>query len=281
MYSRRSRTPLVVRVIFGLFTIVIAIGAVALFQTVTTRAPDGPIPTPTPAAQAIRATPTLIPTGKAVTYRIISDKAGLSTSITQLYFSSTQDNWDLTYLGGLAGHLQGTPNLGEGGNFVLAGHVELKDGGKGPFANIHLMRAGDGITIIGDQVPNPSILQYIVTDVKKVQPQDFGVMRNHGYEELTLITCDDWDQKSASYQTRIIVHARPAAAVLRLTNIARTNTPNAVTSPTPQPTLRQTVSPTRRTVQPSPTRGVTLIPTRPPLTPTRQTAKMPIATPKR
>lgn len=265
MYSRRSRSNTGIRVIFGIFTILIAIVAVAVFQFFSSRSSqNGPIPTAT-TAQSARATPTLIPTGKPAVYRIISDKANLSTSITNLYYSRTQDNWDLTYLGGLAGHLEGTRNMGEGGNFVLAGHVELKDGARGPFAGIGQMKAGDGITIIGDQVPNPVVYQYLVTDVRKVQPQDFGVMRDHGYEELTLITCDDWDQKTTSYQTRVIVHARPVNAVQRITATARANVPATPSR----------IAPTR--VPPSATRrpasgSTTLIPTRAPVTPTKLTA---------
>jgi LPXTG-site transpeptidase (sortase) family protein len=242
------------------------IAAVAVFQWFTSRPTDnGPVPTPT-VAKAAAASMTPAATGKPVVYRIISDKANLSTSITNLYYSTTQDNWDLTYLGGLAGHLQGTPELGQGGNYVLAGHVELKDGARGPFANIQEMKPGDGITIIGDQAPNPTIIQYIVTDVKKVQPQDFGVMRNHGYEELTLITCDDWDQKSASYMMRVIVHARPANAVQRLTATARASVSPTRLSPTGTRVAPTSTRPTNQTLQP--TRGTTLIPTRPPTTPT-------------
>src|SRR5579859_2546127 len=103
--------------------------------------------------------------------------------------------------------------MGQGGNFVLAGHVELKDGSKGPFAELKQLANGDRITIIGNAQPHPIVRQYIVTEVGKVVPTDFDVIRNHGYEELTLITCDDWDQKSQMYNTRVIVHARPANSI--------------------------------------------------------------------
>lgn len=260
MYSRRSSSGRGSRFVVGIVAVALAIGGFAAFQALTTRSPDSALaPTPT-SSLAARGTLTPASTGKPVTYRIISDKANLSTQITSLYYALNTDNWDLSFLGGLAGHLQGTPNFGAGGNYVLAGHVELKDGGIGPFANIHLLKVGDGITIIGDQAPNPAVMQYTVTDVKKVQPQDFGVMRNHGYEELTLITCDDWDQKTASYGSRIIVHARPSSTLQRQTVTAiASQTRGANGSPlnstaTPRPNLTTTRPPS--TLPPIPTRAL-------------------------
>jgi LPXTG-site transpeptidase (sortase) family protein len=227
------RHPL--RWLIGLFIVLLAVIGFFVFQFVQQSTPVAAVPTserggnPNP--------PTVTPGGPTMpstVYRIVSEKANLSTQITQLYFATTVDNWDLTYLGGLAGHLQGTADLGTGGNFVLAGHVELKDGSQGPFARIHTLQAGDTITLFGNQQPNPNIVQYEVTDVLKVAPTDFTVMRNHGYEELTLITCDDWDQQGKAYKTRVVVHARPSYLLARLTQTA------AVTTPTRAPTLTAT-----------------------------------------
>ncbi len=212
MYSRRTSSGGPLRWLAGLIIVIAAVGAFLYYQSTrsdTTPPPEEPLalePTlaPTPP-------PTVTP--KAVQYRIVSDKARLSALITELYYATDSDNWDLTHLAQSAGHLEGTPNMGQGGNFVLAGHVELKDGARGPFADVHLLTVGDRLTIISDAQPNPSVKQYVVTDVGKVKPLDFGVMRNHGYEELTLITCDDWDSKAQTYKTRVIVHARPAGSL--------------------------------------------------------------------
>ncbi len=204
------------RLLGGLLIIIVAIGAFLTFQAAH---PESTSPTLTPVVLQVTLVPTVVPsaTPKPIQYRIVSDKAELSAPITELYYAANDDNWDLSHLAASAGHLEGTPQLGMGGNYVLAGHVELKDGARGPFAKVGLLNIGDRLTLIGDTQPDPSLLQYIVTDVKKVQPLEFGVMRNHGYEELTLITCDDWDQKAQTYQTRVIIHARPAGAIPRLT----------------------------------------------------------------
>jgi len=92
---------------------------------------------------------------------------------------------------------------------VLAGHVELKDGKPGPFANIHSLSPGDPIAIVSDAPGTPIIMRYQVTEVMVVEPDDLNVIRNHGYEELTLVTCQGWDERTRSYNKRVIVHARP------------------------------------------------------------------------
>jgi len=208
MYTHRFSNRGIRRWLIGIVIIVAAIISFGIYQSVHETSPL--VGRTQVAALSQTVTPTPGPTKPPIEYRIVSDKAALSAVIIELYFASDSDAWDLSHLGQSAGHLEGTPQMGQGGNFVLAGHVELKDGSKGPFAGLKNLTAGDRITIIGNTQPNPVIRQYLVSDVGKVEPMDFDVMRNHGYEELTLITCDDWDQKSQTYSSRVIVHARPA-----------------------------------------------------------------------
>ena len=200
------------------------VGAVVIiffvFQQFQVRTPQESLPTETQVADAASAAPTTtvpakqvtaVPTQKPVTLRIVADKANLLTEVTELYFGKHND-WDLSRLGQLAGHLEGTPGIGQGGNYVLAGHVELKDGSMGPFANIGAMKAGDFISIFSDKPNQPLVMQYTVSTVNTVKPNNIDVIRNHGYEELTLITCSDWDQKTQSYNSRVVVHAVPVTA---------------------------------------------------------------------
>ena len=184
--------------------------------------PLGPIATPI--AVAMRPSPALAPTTPPIQYRIISTNANLSAPITELYYATDADTWDLTKLGDSAGHLEGTREMGQGGNFVLAGHVELKDGSAGPFAQIKSLKAGDRIIMFGQTQPNPIVKAYTVTEVSKVPPTDFGAIQNHGYEELTLITCDDWNPQGQTYSSRIVVHARPSETVAN-------SAPSFVTTP--------------------------------------------------
>jgi LPXTG-site transpeptidase (sortase) family protein len=214
MYNYRSRPSILSRWLFGLVIVVVAVGVFIVYQmNIPSPAQSTATATKSGVALVLTATtPTAAPTKIPVTYRIVSDKASISAVITELYYATDSDNWDLSHLGSSAGHLEGTPMMGLGGNFVLAGHVELKDGSQGPFAQLTMLTAGDLLTIIGDTIPAPSVHQYQVTDIGKVLPTDFAVMRNHGYEELTLITCDDYNPKTQTYNSRVIVHARPVMA---------------------------------------------------------------------
>jgi LPXTG-site transpeptidase (sortase) family protein len=213
MYSRRNRSGCTPQfLVVGTLIVLAAVIAFALFQQFQALRPQVIVPTSTAIAQHATAAPTITPeatpTARPYTLKIVADRAQLLTDITELYFG-TDDDWDLTHLGQMAGHLEGTPDIGQGGNYVLAGHVEMKDGSPGPFALIGALQPGDFISIFSDRPGTPLIMQYAVSTVKTVKPTDFDVIRNHGYEELTLVTCKDWDQKTRTYLERVVVHARP------------------------------------------------------------------------
>lgn len=210
MYSRRTSSGGPMRLIAGVVIVAMAILSFTIYQNSRPQPYTRPIPTNTRAPNLPTQQPGTAPTAgpSTVTWRIFSAKASLSAIITEVYFAQ-DDNWDLSHLSDLAGHLEGTPERGKGGNYVLAGHVELKDGRPGPFAKVHLLAVGDLLTILNDAPNNPTVIEYAVTEVKKTDPQDINQIRNHGYEELTLVTCDDWDPKTLTYNTRIVVHARP------------------------------------------------------------------------
>lgn len=176
------------------------------------------LPTPTRIANAVAVQPTEARGGLAATGTppsqlwIESEKARLNAQITKLYFGAN-DTWNVAFLGQYAGHLEGTANIGQGGNFVLAGHVEMRDGTQGPFASLNNLQRGDFLTVSRNQPGNIQYMQYVVTEKKTVQPTDLNVIRNKGYEELTLITCGDYDFKDNLYKTRLVIHARPVKDV--------------------------------------------------------------------
>jgi LPXTG-site transpeptidase (sortase) family protein len=212
MYSRGTSSNGFLRLAAGALIVCVAVIAFSLFQGYLSRPKNEPIPTNTPTSAPHVTTAASTPTPQPVQLRIVSSKAGLSAVIIEVYLAKNEDNWDLTQLTTYAGHLQGTAGLKQGGNFVLAGHVEMHDGSAGPFAKVGALAPGDPIDIVSSKPGNPVVIQYIVTKVERVNPDDFAVVRNHGYEELTLITCADWDPNDHSYHTRVVVHARPVAA---------------------------------------------------------------------
>jgi LPXTG-site transpeptidase (sortase) family protein len=216
MYSRRRRSPILPRLLSGVAIIILVVVGFGLFErfghanrqevvATPTRVVVSDLPNATPKAP-VRPANTLAP---AEQMAVISEQASLSAPIRELYYG-VNENWDVTLLGEFAGHLEGTRLIGQGGNYVLAGHVELKDGRPGPFAKLKNLKAGDSIIVRKGSANTTALLHYTVTQVTTVNPNDIDVIRNHGYEELTLITCDGWDEASRTYKARTVVHARPA-----------------------------------------------------------------------
>lgn len=206
MYNRRSSST-GSRLSAG---IIIVIGSVFIFSAITSRqsSPQFPTSAPTTTALPATATPSPVPVQpKTISYRIVAEKAHLVADITDVYFDR-QGNWNVDDLGLYAGHLEGTAELGHSGNYVLAGHVELKDGRPGPFALLGSLSPGDPISIFVKDNGKVQIKRYTVSQVIKVAPDSLGEVRDHGYEELTLLTCSDYSAQTNTYNTRLVVHAR-------------------------------------------------------------------------
>jgi sortase A len=216
MYSRRRRSPLLPRLLSGLAIIILVVVGFGLFERFGHANRQEVIATPTRTVISdLPESKTKVPAPPANTpvpleqMSVIAERASLSAPIRELYYG-VNENWDVTLLGEFAGHLEGTRLIGQGGNYVLAGHVELKDGRPGPFAKLKNLKAGDPIIVRKGSATTTALLHYTVTQVTTVNPDDINVIRNHGYEELTLITCDGWDEGSRTYKARVVVHARPA-----------------------------------------------------------------------
>ena len=217
MSTRRSSSHGLSRWLAGLIILVVTIGAFTFYQN--WRSEDSLLPTiistntPNPTVIHVAIQPKAAPGTNLATsvppplLKVLSDKAGFVAEITEVYLAHT-DGWDLTHLDSYVGHLQGTARLGQGGNFVLAGHVELKDGRPGPFAKLKTLTKGDPILLLKSNGGQSQMLAYSITEAKVVKPDDFEVLRNHGFEELTLITCDDWNQQDRTYHSRVVIHAR-------------------------------------------------------------------------
>ncbi len=82
-----------------------------------------------------------------------------------------------------AGHIDGTPLPGAGGNFAVAGDRVLYGA---PFLKLDQLRAGDKVIL---RMPYAD-LTYQVDDVTKVSPDDVSVLNPRGYDSITLSTCD-------------------------------------------------------------------------------------------
>ncbi len=114
------------------------------------------------------------------------------------------NSWDVKWLAANIGHLEGTAYPTHSGNSVLAGHVNLPDGTPGPFADIEQLKWGDEIVL---QLGGIEYI-YEVRHIYETSPTDLEVLdKSDGYDWLTLITCSDFDEKTSTYNQRIIVEA--------------------------------------------------------------------------
>ena len=113
------------------------------------------------------------------------------------------DNWNLTWLSGNAGWLEGSAFPTHAGNSALTAHAYLADGTVGPFAKLSSLRYGDQIIIhLGGQRYIYEIRQNL-----RVGPNSMSVLKHEEYSWLTLITCDTYNEKTKDYTYRVAVRA--------------------------------------------------------------------------
>lgn len=115
------------------------------------------------------------------------------------------ESWQVDHLGAAVGHLQKTAAPGAAGNAVLAGHVSLAGGESGPFAGLSRLNAGDVVWVYqgGRQ------FEYVVRDTRRVDVAAVDVTYPTPQTELTLITCDGWNETEGRYTARLVVKADP------------------------------------------------------------------------
>jgi len=134
---------------------------------------------------------------------------GASMSAPVIPAGRIQGTWETRHLGDSVGHLVGTSWLDDpGGNIVLAGHVESYTGAPGPFAHLFEAKLGD-LIILREGIREE---HFRVTDIERVDPNDVSWLAQDGRRRLTLITCTEWDNKSRTYQGRLLVVAEPVVA---------------------------------------------------------------------
>ncbi|HUV15017.1 MAG TPA: sortase, partial [Pelolinea sp.] len=112
--------------------------------------------------------------------------------------------WDLTWLGGQAGWLEGTAFPSWPGNSAITAHVYDANGQPGPFAGLHGLKWGDEVII-------HAWGQKYVYEVREINdwvlPDATDFLPHEDFPWLTLITCKGYDQQSNSYNWRVVVRA--------------------------------------------------------------------------
>jgi LPXTG-site transpeptidase (sortase) family protein len=116
----------------------------------------------------------------------------------------SRDGWDVTWLGNNAGWLNGTAFPTWSGNSVIAGHVWNSDNTPGIFVNLKQLRYGDDIIIFAFG----QTYTYEVRENRLVWPdQSEIVVQYEDQPYLTLLTCEDYNMRLATYSLRRIVRA--------------------------------------------------------------------------
>ncbi len=198
--KRRSWRILLFAVGTGLAAGVIYYAAMTLLNTPTrleSFAPLALLPTDDPAATPLP--PTATPVGEFPMLSIPT--VGVSAPIVQLQI--VDNTWSIFGLGMDVGHLIGTSPLMGRGNIVLVGHVEMADGSPGVFATLSNMKLGERIFVSWKGEKR----EYNLSTIRSVSPDDVSVLYPSSREQLTLITCSDYDFISNTYLTRVVAVA--------------------------------------------------------------------------
>lgn len=148
---------------------------------------------------SVAAAPTRAPLPE---YTLFVPTIGVYAPIVELPPEET--TWNVTALGAASvGHLMGTSPLQTGGNSVVVGHVEMPDGRGGVFKTLHDLKVGDPVVVrIMDREQ-----WYRVREFRNVAPDDLSVLYPTPHDQLTLITCDEYDFIAGVYRTRFVVIA--------------------------------------------------------------------------
>ena len=113
------------------------------------------------------------------------------------------EGWDLSWLSGQAGYLDGTAFPTRPGNSALTGHAYLPDGAPGPFQRIGDLLWDDEIIVhaYGQQAV------YRVREARSAVPADLSPLAHETYPWVTLLTCSRFDPETQSYSRRLVVRA--------------------------------------------------------------------------
>jgi LPXTG-site transpeptidase (sortase) family protein len=104
-------------------------------------------------------------------------------------------------LGQAIGHLEGTAPPGSKSNIVLAGHITLAAGVYGPFAGLAQLAPGDVLFVYYGQ----ERFQYVVDGHQMVDRTSIEVTYPSETGQVTLITCNNWDDAEGRYLERLVV----------------------------------------------------------------------------
>jgi LPXTG-site transpeptidase (sortase) family protein len=197
--TRPTRVSLLLTVVTVSAVVGIAVGLNQLHTASTGNQPNHPA-TPSLEAPVAAPTATSLP---PLHFSLFVPSLGITGRV--IHLPITDGSWNVDALGDNVGHLLGTSWFRDArpGNVVLAGHVELRDGRRGIFSQLHDLALGETIVILSET----EIRRYRVMASYETTPSDLSPLYPTQREILTLITCSDYDFLANSYHPRLIVVA--------------------------------------------------------------------------
>jgi LPXTG-site transpeptidase (sortase) family protein len=127
---------------------------------------------------------------------------GLRSTITGVPLET--NGWDLTWLNKQVGWLEGTAAPTWSGNTVLTAHAYTADGLPGPFAFLKNLKYGDTVIIhLGGQKYTYKVQEKTYVTANNTT----WLTRHEDYSWVTLITCNQYDEKTKKYVYRTVVRA--------------------------------------------------------------------------
>lgn len=128
----------------------------------------------------------------------------LSININIVGVNRVGASWDVKWLGNNAGYLEGSAYPTWSGNTVLTGHVTDAANIPGPFAYLKELKDGDKVYIHSDGL----VYVYEVQQSFTVTPSNVSeVFKHQDYDWLTLVTCENYNDKFETYTSRRVVRA--------------------------------------------------------------------------
>jgi LPXTG-site transpeptidase (sortase) family protein len=133
--------------------------------------------------------------------RILIPSKNVDAAVKYIPFDGL--TWELKGLKLDVAWLGNTSWPGLGGNTVLAGHVTLRGGIKGPFHYLEQLSMGTQVLVYTER----NLYTYVVREQVVVEPTDMYVTYATDKPQLTLLTCSVWDSAKRTYTKRQVAFA--------------------------------------------------------------------------
>jgi LPXTG-site transpeptidase (sortase) family protein len=136
-----------------------------------------------------------------VIQRIVIPSLKVDGQVVDIPFNGV--TWDISTLGQDIARLGEVPGENAGKNIVLAGHFSVSRIEIGPFRYISRLDVGEPILVYTDRI----VYIYQVREHAVVGDQDARVIAYTSEPQLTLLTCETWDEETGKFLRRRVVFA--------------------------------------------------------------------------